>query len=39
MKLIAKGKNPLIFYQTLPTSSLRKYMDISVENFYLDILT
>ena len=29
-------KNALIFYQILPTSSLRKYVEISQENLYVD---
>ena len=29
--------NDLIFYQILSTNSLRKCMDISLENFYVDI--
>ena len=27
------NKNSLIFYQTLPTISFRKYMEITLENF------
>ena len=30
-------ENALIFKQILPTNLLRKYMEISVENLYLDI--
>ena len=29
--------NDLIFYQILSTNSLRKCMEISLENFYVDI--
>ena len=30
-------ENSLIFYQILSNSSLRKYLEISVENFHVDI--
>ena len=36
-KMIAKGKMLLICYQILLTNSLKKYMKISLENFYLNI--
>ena len=35
--VIGKAKNTLIFYQILSTNSLRKCMEISVENLFLDI--
>ena len=35
-KVITKGENALIFYQILPTNSLRKCMEISSENLYVD---
>ena len=38
-KMITKGKNALICYQTLSTNSLRKSMKISMENVYVDIET
>ena len=31
-------ENALIFYQILPTNSFRKCMEISLENFYVDIV-
>ena len=31
-------ENTLIFYQILPTNSFRKWMEISLENFYVDIV-
>ena len=31
-------ENALIFYQILPTNSFRKWMEISLENFYVDIV-
>ena len=30
-------ENSLIFYQILSNRSLRKYVEISLENFYVDI--
>ena len=37
-KMINKGEiNALIFYQVLSTTSIRQFMDTSVENLYLDI--
>ena len=35
-KVITQEKNALIFYQILSTHSLRKYMEISLENLYVD---
>ena len=34
---IDQGKKPLIFDQILSTNSLRKCMEISLENLYVDI--
>ena len=36
-KIITKEKKALIFYQILSTHSLRKYIEISLENLYVDI--
>ena len=36
-KMISKEKNALIFYQILSANSLRKYIEISLENLYVDI--
>ena len=36
-KMITKRENALIFYQILSTDSLRKYIEISLENLYVDI--
>ena len=35
-KVITQEKNALIFYQILSTHSLRKCMEISLENLYVD---
>ena len=35
--MISKEKNALIFYQILSANSLRKYIEISLENLYVDI--
>ena len=35
-KMITQVKNALIFYQILSTHSLRKCMEISLENLYVD---
>ena len=36
-RIIDQGKKSLIFYQILSTNSLRKCMEISLENLYVDI--
>ena len=36
-KIITEEKKALIFYQILSTHSLRKYIEISLENLYVDI--
>ena len=36
-KMITKGKNALIVYQILFTHSVRKCIEISLENLYVDI--
>ena len=36
-RIINQGKKALIFYQILSTNSLRKCMEISLENSYVDI--
>ena len=36
-KMITSGENALIFYQILSTNSLKKCMEINLENLQLDI--
>ena len=36
-RIITQVKKALIFYQILSTNSLRKCMEISLENLYVDI--
>ena len=36
-KMITKENNTLIFYQILSTNSLRKSIETSLENLYVDI--
>ena len=36
-KIITEEKKALIFYQMLSTHSLKKYIEISLENLYVDI--
>ena len=36
-KIITEEKKALIFYQILSTHFLRKYIEISLENLYVDI--
>ena len=35
-KMITQEKNALIYYQLLSTNSVRKCMEISLENLYVD---
>ena len=36
-EMITKRENALIFYQILSTTSLKKCIEISLENYYVDI--
>ena len=36
-KMITKGKNTVVIFQILPTTSVRKCMEISLENLYADM--
>ena len=38
MKWSPKGKGILIFEQILSTNSVRKYMEISLDNLYVNIV-